>query len=298
MRRRRSQRASIAQPSPRTTACPPPVSAAPVVSDRHRMSRRACRLRVRCRTSGAASPTDSRRTPPDSPPRNARARGIRSAAPLASRSASPGPARRRGPRPARVRADAGPASYHARRAPLARAYAGRRGAPRRCPVWSGVRRDLRGRCPRNGRRFPDNALSSARQGTRSSSCACNLQAPISAWQLPLGAIGSARIPFEDQAAPGGRRQEDPMNSAHRKSLNVVAALGVSIAASTALPGTAWAQNSRGTIANNDAVFIDSQTFEIRDGKAKGDVAAQIRNLGALELGGGAIIFRSGGKLYI
>ena len=89
-----------------------------------------------------------------------------------------------------------------------------------------------------------------------------------------------------------------MNSAHRKSLNVVAALGVSIAASTALSGAASAQSSRGTIANNDAVFIDSQTFEIRDGKAKGDVAAQIRNLGALELGGGAIIFRSGGKLYI
>src|SRR5262245_39220927 len=86
-----------------------------------------------------------------------------------------------------------------------------------------------------------------------------------------------------------------MKIAYHKSLNIVAALGISVAANAA---GAWAQNSRGNIADNDAIFIDSKTFQIRDGKAKGDVAAQIRNLGALELGGGAIIFRSGDKLYV
>jgi len=89
-----------------------------------------------------------------------------------------------------------------------------------------------------------------------------------------------------------------MKKACRKSLVRVAALAVSVVASAAMTGAGWAQNSRGSIADNDGIFIDSKTFEILDGKAKGDVAAQIRSLGALELGGGAIIFRSGGKLYI
>ena len=89
-----------------------------------------------------------------------------------------------------------------------------------------------------------------------------------------------------------------MKTAHRKWLNVVAVLCVSIAASAAISGASWAQNSRGNISNNDGIFIDGKTFEIVGGKTKGDVAAQIKNLGARELGGGAIIFRSGDKLYI
>src|SRR4029077_11733918 len=52
------------------------------------------------------------------------------------------------------------------------------------------------------------------------------------------------------------------------------------------------------LANNASIFIDGKTFEIRGGTAKGDVAAQMRALGARELGGGAIVFRSGDKLYI
>jgi hypothetical protein len=88
-----------------------------------------------------------------------------------------------------------------------------------------------------------------------------------------------------------------MKTAHRKWLNVVAVLCVSIAASAAISGASWAQNSRGNISNNDGIFIDGKTFEIVGGKTKGDVAAQIKNLGARELGGGAIIFRSGDKLY-
>jgi len=85
-----------------------------------------------------------------------------------------------------------------------------------------------------------------------------------------------------------------MKTAHRTLLNVVAALVVSLAAG----GAAQAQNKLGSIGNNDSIFIDGKTFEILGGKAKGDIAAQVKNLGAREVGGGAIIFRSGDKLYI
>jgi hypothetical protein len=85
---------------------------------------------------------------------------------------------------------------------------------------------------------------------------------------------------------------------NRKSRNIVAVLAVAIAAGAAMSGAAQAQSRLGSISNNDSVFIDGKTFEIVGGQAKGDVAAQIKNLGARELAGGAIIFRSGDKLYI
>ena len=53
-----------------------------------------------------------------------------------------------------------------------------------------------------------------------------------------------------------------------------------------------------TIADNDSIYIDGKTFAITPGRAKGDTAAQIEALGARDLGPGAIIFRSGEKLYI
>jgi hypothetical protein len=84
----------------------------------------------------------------------------------------------------------------------------------------------------------------------------------------------------------------------RKSRNFAAAVAVALAASAAMSGAALAQNKLGSIGNNDSIFIDGKTFDILGGKAKGDVAAQIKNLGARELGGGAIIFRSNDKLYI
>jgi hypothetical protein len=75
-------------------------------------------------------------------------------------------------------------------------------------------------------------------------------------------------------------------------------VAVALAASAAMSCAALAQNKLGSIGNNDSIFIDGKTFDILGGKAKGDVAAQIKNLGARELGGGAIIFRSNDKLYI
>src|SRR5581483_10568467 len=66
----------------------------------------------------------------------------------------------------------------------------------------------------------------------------------------------------------------------------------------ALPNAATAQSQKGplAVADNDSVFIDSKSFTITPGRAKGDVAAQIQALGARDLA--AIIFRSGGKFYL
>jgi len=54
----------------------------------------------------------------------------------------------------------------------------------------------------------------------------------------------------------------------------------------------------GTIANNDSIFIDGKNFTVTPGRAKGSVSTQIKSLGARDLGPGAIVFRSGEKLYI
>jgi hypothetical protein len=89
-----------------------------------------------------------------------------------------------------------------------------------------------------------------------------------------------------------------MTNASRKPLNIAAAVTMALAASASSLTVVRAQSSPGNISNNEGIFIDGKTFEIRSGQGHGDVAAQIKALGARELGGGAIIFRSGDKLYI
>lgn len=54
----------------------------------------------------------------------------------------------------------------------------------------------------------------------------------------------------------------------------------------------------GTIANNDSIFIDGKNFTVTPGRAKGEASMQVKALGARDLGPGAIVFRSGEKLYI
>jgi hypothetical protein len=54
----------------------------------------------------------------------------------------------------------------------------------------------------------------------------------------------------------------------------------------------------GQLASNEGIFIDPKEFKINKGVAKGDPSAQIRKSGAREVSEGAIIFRSGSKLYI
>jgi hypothetical protein len=62
----------------------------------------------------------------------------------------------------------------------------------------------------------------------------------------------------------------------------------------------WSSSSNavGQLASNEGIYVDVKEFKIAKGAAKGDAAAQISKLGAREVADGAIIFRSGDKLYI
>jgi hypothetical protein len=54
----------------------------------------------------------------------------------------------------------------------------------------------------------------------------------------------------------------------------------------------------GELANNEGIYVDLKGFKIAKGAAKGDPSTQIVKMGAREVADGAIIFRSGDKLYI
>src|SRR5262245_9440336 len=73
---------------------------------------------------------------------------------------------------------------------------------------------------------------------------------------------------------------------------------MSAAVSVATFATAHAQQTVLAIPDNDSVYIDAKSFQVIPGKGKGDAGAQIKDLAARELGPGAIIIRSGNKLYI
>jgi hypothetical protein len=59
-----------------------------------------------------------------------------------------------------------------------------------------------------------------------------------------------------------------------------------------------APSTLGALASNEGIYVDMKEFKINKGAAKGDPADQIRKSGAREVADGAIIFRSGNKLYI
>ena len=82
-----------------------------------------------------------------------------------------------------------------------------------------------------------------------------------------------------------------------KSANLFGALLLAALAASAGTAVAQAQSSAG-IADKDAVFIDGKTFQIVPGQPNGDLAKRLEGMGAREIGPGAIIFRSGDKLYI
>jgi hypothetical protein len=73
---------------------------------------------------------------------------------------------------------------------------------------------------------------------------------------------------------------------------------MSAAVSVSTFATAHAQQTVLAIPDNDSVYIDAKSFQVVPGKGKGDAGVQIKDLGARELGPGAIIIRSGNKLYI
>ena len=61
----------------------------------------------------------------------------------------------------------------------------------------------------------------------------------------------------------------------------------------------WSEpNSLGTLANNEGIYVNMNGFKINKGAAKGDPATELKKSGAREVADGAIIFRSGDKLYI
>jgi hypothetical protein len=61
----------------------------------------------------------------------------------------------------------------------------------------------------------------------------------------------------------------------------------------------WGAPSQvGQLASNEGIFVDVQQFKIQKGSARGDPSAQIAKSGAREVTDGAIIFRSGNRLYI
>jgi hypothetical protein len=78
----------------------------------------------------------------------------------------------------------------------------------------------------------------------------------------------------------------------------VFAVWIGLAAGLSAPPQARSQPAPGTIADQDSVFIDGQTFAIVPGRAKPDAAATIKNLGGRDLGPGAIIYRDGDRLYM
>jgi hypothetical protein len=61
----------------------------------------------------------------------------------------------------------------------------------------------------------------------------------------------------------------------------------------------WGEpNTLGSLASNEGIYVNVADFKIAKGAAKGDPSAQIAKAGAREAPDGAIIFRSGNKLYI
>src|SRR5262250_2697495 len=92
--------------------------------------------------------------------------------------------------------------------------------------------------------------------------------------------------------------EKGMSTLQGKSISAV---GVIVAIASIVSNLAVAQSQTlppAAIADNDSIYIDGKTLAITPGRAKGDISAQIEALGARDLGPGAIIFRSGERLYI
>src|SRR5262249_17615017 len=89
-----------------------------------------------------------------------------------------------------------------------------------------------------------------------------------------------------------------MSTLQEKSISSIGAI---VGIASMVSNLAMAQPQpfpRAVMADNDSIYIDGKTFSVTPGRVKGDSSAQIEALGARDLGPGAIIFRSGEKLYI
>jgi hypothetical protein len=76
--------------------------------------------------------------------------------------------------------------------------------------------------------------------------------------------------------------------------------GAAIGVGTAGPKLAQAQAGQVVedLADNEGVYVDLKEFKIHKGRAGKNPAGQLAMLEAMEVSDGAIILRSGGKLYI
>jgi hypothetical protein len=87
-----------------------------------------------------------------------------------------------------------------------------------------------------------------------------------------------------------------------KSKARLATVGIAaVALAAAISGYALAAIDRvaiGDLSNNEGILVDVNSFKIVKGKAKTDPSAQLIKLGAKPVTEGAIIFRSGDKLYV
>jgi hypothetical protein len=61
----------------------------------------------------------------------------------------------------------------------------------------------------------------------------------------------------------------------------------------------WGEPAQlGALASNEGIYVNVQDFKIAKGAARADASTQLSKAGAREVADGAIIFRSGDKLYI
>jgi hypothetical protein len=77
-----------------------------------------------------------------------------------------------------------------------------------------------------------------------------------------------------------------------------AAAIVFVGMTATIPTIAKAQGAARTLADNEAIFIDGQALTVTPGSSKDDVVPRIANLHAHPIGAGAIVFRSGLRLYV
>lgn len=87
-----------------------------------------------------------------------------------------------------------------------------------------------------------------------------------------------------------------MSVSKRTFLVGTAAIGLTTAGSKV--AHAQAGQVVGDLADNEGVYVDLKEFKIHKGRAGGKAAAQLAMVDAREVSEGAIIVRSGGKLYI
>jgi hypothetical protein len=76
------------------------------------------------------------------------------------------------------------------------------------------------------------------------------------------------------------------------------AIGLVSGAATLAIAQAPSKDVISKLDNNQGIFVDKASFDVVKGSAKGDPVAALAKMNAREVSAGAIIFRTGDKLYI